>query len=212
MSEGTGIAQSSPGAAAAPPQGAALPAFAADVFFALPEIGEDMLARPAGETCPQFLAKLAASATPEEAVTFCAYLLPWPAAILWAHRCLLARPAPQAPRDALLVALVAEWLKSPAEGAARDDLRREALAIAGPARPRTPPVWIALGLGWSAGSLSPPDLPPVAPPAFATPRAVNAGILGLLAEVSPGERAATLAEFLSQARRIAAALAAGQGI
>ncbi|WAP69792.1 DUF6931 family protein [Jiella pelagia] len=190
----------------------ALAVLAREVFSASPEIGDDMRARPDGETSPQFLARLTSSATPEEALTFCAYLLPAAAAVAWGHRCLAARPETGGSRDAGLIKLIAAWLAEPWNSLQREDLRREILAIAQASRPRSPVVWISLGLGWSSGSISAPDLPAVSAPAFATPRAVNAGILGLLARVEIAERAATLEEFVSFARCIAAAIFAGEDL
>ena len=179
----------------------ALASLAREVFAARPELGEDIRARPGIETGPQFLASLMASTTPEEAVTFCAYLLPPAAAVGWGHRCLAAWPA-----------AIGEWLACPHDDRQREDLRREILDMAVARRPRSPAVWVSLGLGWSSGSISAPDLPTVPAPAFATPRAINAGILGLLARVGLAERAATLEEFVSFARRIAAAIVSGDDI
>ncbi|MCE7028377.1 DUF6931 family protein [Jiella avicenniae] len=192
------------------PRPAGLAGLASEVFAAIPEIADDMRARPGGETCPQFLARLVASATPEEAVTFCAYLLPPAAAVAWGHRCLAAKPAASGPADAFLMDLIAAWLAAPSDGPESEELRREILAIAEASRPRSPAVWIALGLGWSSGSISAPDLPAVPAPAFATPRAINAGILGLLARGEIAGRAAELQDFVALARRIAAAIVAGE--
>ncbi|NDW04491.1 DUF6931 family protein [Jiella pacifica] len=185
---------------------------ARDVFSASPAIADDMRARPGGETSPQFLARLMSSTTPEEAVTFCAYLLPPAAAVAWGHRCLAARPPTDGRSDARLVALIAAWLAESWGDLNREVLRREILAIAEASRPRSPAVWISLGLGWSSGSISTPGLPEVSAPAFATPRAINAGILGLLARSEIAARAATLDEFVTFARRIAAAIVAGEDL
>ena len=48
---------------------------------------------------------------------------------------------------------------------------------------KTPGVWIALAAGWSGGSMVGPDAMPVAPPPYLTARAVNAGVLSVLARV-----------------------------
>jgi hypothetical protein len=61
---------------------------------------------------------------------------------------------------------------------------------------KTPGVWIALAAGWSGGSLSAPELPRVPPPPALTPRAVNTGIMGVLAMVGIRHRAPTLKAFV----------------
>ncbi|MBP0615942.1 DUF6931 family protein [Jiella mangrovi] len=189
-----------------------LPVLAREVFSAIPEIGDDMCARPTAESCPDFLAGLLSSATPEEAITFCAYVLPPSASVAWGHRCLQARPSGQTAIDQTLESLIGDWVAQGGQDGSREILRREILEIAEPIRPRSPAVWIALALGWSSGSISAPDLPPLLAPSFATPRAVNAGVLGLLARCDLAERSDTLGEFVRLGRRIAAAIAAGREI
>ncbi|ORE92834.1 hypothetical protein [Aurantimonas sp. 22II-16-19i] len=187
-----------------------LPPLARDVFTAIPEIAEDMGARPSNETCPGFVDRLLASPTPEEAVTFFAYLLPPEAAVLWGHRCIAAKTSATTPAERPLADLIAVFVASGLAPDEREALRQEIRAVAETSRPRSPVVWIALGLAWSTGSLSAPDLPPLTAPAYATPRAINAGVLGLLARADIAERAATLSGFVAIGRRIAAAIAAGR--
>ena len=68
---------------------------------------------------------------------------------------------------------------------------------------KTPGVWIALAAGWSGGSMIGPDSVPVTPPPYLTAKAVNAGVLGVLARVDRKERAATLGRFVDMGIRLA---------
>lgn len=169
------------------------------VFAAIPEIAEDMRARPQSETSLAFLDGLLESRTPEEAVTFCAYLLPPHGSVGWGYRCLAPQTWTLTEIDSSLLQLVELWLREPSEEA-RYDVLETASAI----RPRSPAVWLGLGAGWSGGSISAPDLPPVPAPAFAAPRAVNASILSLLARAGTKDREGALRQFVGLGRRIAA--------
>jgi len=177
----------------------AIPERADAVFAAIPEIMEDMRARPGRESSFAFLDKLVDSPTPEEAVTFCAYLLPPRGSVGWGYRCLAPQTRTLTETDRSLLQLVENWLREPSEEA-----RFDVLETASTIRPRSPAVWLGLGAGWSGGSISAPDLPPVPAPAFAAPRAVNASILSLLARAGARDREAALRQFVGLGRRIAA--------
>ena len=68
---------------------------------------------------------------------------------------------------------------------------------------KTPGVWIALAAGWSGGSMIGPDSVPVTPPPYLTAKAVNAGVLSVLARVDRKERASTLGRFVDMGIRLA---------
>jgi hypothetical protein len=72
--------------------------------------------------------------------------------------------------------------------------------MAAPAK--TPGAWLALGAGWSGGSMAPPGMAPVPPPPFLTARAVNAGVLGGLARVAIKQRAAILSACVTMGVRL----------
>jgi len=102
-------------------------------------------------------------------------------------------------RNATSIARAAAWVAEPDE-AARAAMLDAAMAC----DIRGPGVWLALGAGWGGASLTPPDSPPVTPPRFLTGRAVNAAVLAALARVGLPRRQATLRDFLSMARDLAA--------
>jgi hypothetical protein len=171
---------------------------ARDLFEAFPVALEDMDARPSDRGSLEFVKDLMASRTPEDAITFSAYLLDKREAVWWGHQCLSAVPDKLAPEDVEMLALAENWVRHP------DEPQRMAALDAGMASQRkTPGVWIALGAGWSGGSMMGPDTVPVPPPPHLTAKAVNAGVLGVLARVDRKARASTLGRFVDMAVRLA---------
>ena len=167
---------------------------ARELFDALPQIEDDMKARPAEQDSIPFVEELAHSPTPEEAITFCAYVLPRRFAVWWGHECLRSRAALLTAADEELLELAAAWVANPDE-----DSRYAALDRAMDGSPMTCGSWIAVAAGWSGGSMVGPDLPPVPPAPHMTARAVNAGILTLLAQIEVAERVDTLRRFVRMA-------------
>jgi hypothetical protein len=164
---------------------------ASHVFEDIPEAGEDIRTRPDSETPLAFIALLQKSKTPEEAVAYTAYVLPRRKAVWWGHQCLTSVDHLLSPQDKMMLGLAENWVREPEEPV-RYRCLNEGLA----ARQSTPGVWIALAAGFSGGSLAPPDLQRVPPSPALTPRAVNTGIMGVLARVETKHRAATLKAFV----------------
>lgn len=171
---------------------------ARDVFEQISEISEDMETRPNTQNGLEFLRALLAGPTPEEAITFAAYALSPRHSVWWAHECLNALPELLTDQDKTMLALCAAWAANPAE-----DSRYDVLEAGLGAETRGPGVWIALGAGWSAGSMSPADQPEVPVQPFLTGRAVNAGVLSILARVPQDKRRRHLGHFVSMADYLA---------
>lgn len=173
---------------------------AQDLFAALPEIGEDMEARPRrNEGVMDFARGLLDGATPEEAVTFAAQMFTRRVSVWWGHECLRHVGDRLDPVDRQMMERAATWVAQPDE-----DARAAMLDAAMACEIRSPGVWLALGAGWGGASLTPPDSPPVTPPRFLTGRGVNAAVLAALARMPQPRRQATLHDFLSMARDLAA--------
>jgi hypothetical protein len=168
---------------------------ASELFEAFPTAGEDIAAAPADRPSLDFMADLVAGPTPEDGITFCAYLLPHREAVWWAHQCLDGVAQLLSPEDQHLLSLAEAWVRYPEED------QRCAVLDAGMAAPsKTPAVWIALAAGWSGGSMLPRDaVSPVEAPPYLTPKAANAGVLSALARVDRKSRAATLKQFVNMA-------------
>ncbi|PXA98380.1 hypothetical protein DMC47_08810 [Nostoc sp. 3335mG] len=174
-------------------------ALAAEIFAALPAVGEDMAGRPHnGDAALVFFPALLESKTPEEAITFGSYLLPPRKGVWWAHQCVSGLLHLLGEDDRHMLQLAEDWVRQPEEGQ-----RVAALTGAMTARTKTPGVWVALAAGWTSGSMVGPDLPAVPPPAYLTPRAVNAAILSGLARVDLLHRAQTLKAFVDMGLNLA---------
>jgi hypothetical protein len=164
---------------------------AKELFEAFPTAAADMKASPTEQPSIDFCRMLLAGRIPEEAVTFCAYLLPRRVAVWWGHQCLSHVPEALDEQDRAMLQLAEDWVRDPEE-----DRRYAALDQAMAAETKSPGVWIALSAGWSGGSLAPRGLAPVTPQPYLTARAVNAGILGGLARVATAQRAQMLKGFV----------------
>jgi hypothetical protein len=171
---------------------------ARDLFEAFPAALEDMAARPSDRPALEFVKELAGSPTPEDAITFTAYLLGAREAVWWGHQCLSLLADYLAAADQQLMSVAEDWVRQP------DEERRNRALEEGMAAPtKTPAVWIALAAGWSGGSMVGPDTAPVVPPPYLTARAVNAGVLSVLARVDRTRRAKTLGTFVDMGVRLA---------
>lgn len=175
-------------------------AIASDVFGLMPEMAEDMDSKPDQEGCIDFLNKLSAGDTPEEALTFAAYMFSPRNSVWWAHECLNSLPAHLHDQDEELLNLCKVWVGDPSETA-----RNAVLQMGLSKEKKTPAVWVALAAGWSEGSMAPESDAPVEAPKFLTGRAVNAGVLSMLARVSPEQRTATIEKFVEMAQQLATA-------
>ncbi len=167
---------------------------AQELYDSIPEIEEDVTARPNGHSSIEFITVLSKSETPEEALTYCAYVLPRRFAVWWGHECLRKIEEILDQTDKDMLDLAARWVGDPDE-----DSRYRALDAALEARVKSPGVWVALGAGWSSGSMAGVDVPPVPPPPFLTARAVNAGLLSALARYDVKTRAEHLQRFVRMA-------------
>lgn len=169
------------------------------LFAALPEMGQDLRARPqAEETVIALIARLRGGPTPEEALTLAAYGLSPRHAVWWAHECLMSLREDLPEGERRLLGLAAAWVTDPGPEA-----RNRVLEAAMQVGPGHPAAWVAFAAGWSGGSMAPADQPAVPPPAFLTGRAVNAAVLSTLARIPTLQRRRWLAHFLTMAEALA---------
>lgn len=173
---------------------------ARQLFDAFPDAGEDMSASPSDQPTLDFLGALVSGATPEDAVTFCSYMLPRRESVWWGYQCLSQLPDIMTPEDRQLMALAEDWVRRPDEEA-----RFAALEAGMAAKTKTPGAWIALAAGWSGATMLRPaaDQPQVATPPSLTAKATNAGVLGALARVDRKVRSAMLRSFVSMGVQLA---------
>lgn len=153
---------------------------------AVADLGEDAKALLSGGALAPvpFIAVLMERGLHADAVRFLAHALPRREAVWWAWVC--ARKASGAePAPAIKAALEAteRWIVQPTE-----ENRRQALHFGEAADFGTPAGCAALAAFMSAGSLAPPDAPPVPPGEFMTAKAVS-GSVTLAAVTTQPERA-----------------------
>ncbi|MEI8699792.1 MULTISPECIES: DUF6931 family protein [unclassified Mesorhizobium] len=164
---------------------------ARDLFMAYPAVARDMVARPTEQPSIEFCRALLAGRVPEEAITFCAYLLPERAAVWWAHECLSHLTVLLDHRDQELLALVRDWVSEPDSPHHRPEVSK---AAAMP--PTTPAAWIALAAGRHGnGSAIDASAVSALQPSPAA-RAVSAGVLAGLARVALEDRFSVLSAFV----------------
>lgn len=164
---------------------------ARELFNAFPTAAEDMKATPTATPSVDFCRALLDGRIPEEAVTFCAYLLPRRVCVWWGHQCLSRLKDMLDEQDEGMLALAEAWIREPEE-----ERRYAALDAAMDTRVKTPGVWVALAAGWSGGSLAPRGMAPVTPPPYLTARAVNTAILAALARMPATDRSGLLRDFV----------------
>ena len=170
-----------------------------ELFAKVEEAAEDIETRPERPMgALDFVVSLLRSETPEDAVTFASYILPHRHCVWWGHECLRQLEPLLSDDDQQMLALAVAWVREPSE-----ETRCAAMDAGMEIVNKTPGTWIALGAGWSGGSMSPPKYQPVPPPSFLTARAVNAGVLSVLALVGMKERRAMLDTFAQMAISIA---------
>ena len=165
--------------------------------MACPAIARDMRTLPTEQHSIGFCRDLLAGRVPEEAITFCAYLLPDRAAVWWAHECLSHLGELLDGTDHELLALVRDWVGDP------DSPRYRAAVNTAPATLPTPVGWIVLAAGWrDNGSAMAATMVSALQP-FPAAHAVNAGILAGLARVALADRFSVLSAFVEMGIQMA---------
>src|SRR5688572_18990279 len=156
---------------------------ARDVFEAFPTAHDDLEAKPTDQPPLVFLEALMESDTPEDAVAFCAYLLPRREAVWWACQCVRELNSSRNPAEDKALAAAEDWVREPEE-----ERRRTALDTGSDSDRNAPATWAALAAGWSGGSMTPVDQPPAPCPPHLTAKAVRAAVLTALARVPVKQR------------------------
>lgn len=171
---------------------------ARDVFLAFPTLEGDLVAKPGDAPPLDYLTRLVNSDTPEDAITFFAYLAPKREAVWWACRCVRLLGRGQHVARGSPLALSEAWVKEPDE-----DKRRAALNMAEAADSGAAETWTAYGAGWSGGNIAADENPSILAAPHLTAKAVRAAVLIAIAEGPPRERRERLRRCFDEAMRIA---------
>jgi len=168
------------------------------LFETFPELSEKISAKPSEQSATKFLQTLVAAGKIEDAVTFCAYLLPRREAAWWA--CRSARAASGHFADDRAAALLAAeaWVKEPDE-----ERRLAALEIGTRGHCDDPLTWVALAAGWSGGLLVSGPQRPIPMPQYMTARATHTAILISALSVKWDQRPAYLQACIADGTRLA---------
>jgi hypothetical protein len=178
-------------------------ATAREVFDAFPSAVDDVRVEPTDEPPLAFVRSLAAGPTPENALGFCAYLLPRREAVWWGCQCVRALcPSLTGPEGQALEAAEA-WVREP-----EDERRRAAMSVGMRGNRNVAATWVALAAAWSGGTMTAGDnAVPVAP--HLTARAVRIAVLTALARVGARDRAQQIKVCLDGALRLVGEQARG---
>lgn len=170
---------------------------ARDVFEAFPTAHEDISAEPNDQLPLVFLRDLAKGPAPDDALPFCAYLLPRREAVWWASQSVRALVDKPTKYDEAALKAAEVWVREPEE-----PNRRRALQIGTTANQRAASTWVALAAGWSGGPMivSEHGGGPPAPPQLTARAAFTAIRLALCGKP---DRVSCIAQCVERGVRIA---------
>lgn len=167
----------------------------ADLFASCPTAEQDVGAEGSGEPSEAFVRRCLAERRADDAISFCAYLLPRREAVWWACACVSKVDALTQPERACL-SRAREWAAKPDEAR-----RRKALETGLATSRRLSGAWLALAAGWSGGSVAPSDAPPAPASPAATAQAVRVALLSCGPRLAPDQRDVMMTQWVEQALR-----------
>jgi hypothetical protein len=171
-------------------------ATAREVFEAFPTANEDISTPPSDAPPLDYLLTLSAGPTPDDAISFCAYLLPRREAVWWAGQCVRDLIAQPSQHDEIGLRVAADWVEVPEE-----QRRRAALNYALNANQKLASTWVAFAAAWSGGAMILHEhAAPPAPPHLTAKAARAAVMLALAGKV---DRAAQIAQCVERAVYVA---------
>jgi len=169
---------------------------AQDLFVAFPTLQDDVEADSSELHPLDYTRWLASSDTPEDCLSFFAYLAPRREAVWWGCRCLHLLGT-EDPAGALAAADA--WVREPEE-----KQRVAALKIAEGTDTPDQTTWVAFAAGWSGGNIASTDQPsPVAAPPYLTAKAVRAAVLIAVSRAPFRDRRDRLERCLDEAIAVA---------
>jgi hypothetical protein len=169
-----------------------------DLFDAFPTAQDDVGIEPTDELSLDFLRTQIQKGRWDEALSYCAYLLPRREAVWWGCQSLREILPQSSPQELAALGIAEAWVKEPDEAS-----RRAALDLGNGGDHRSPSVWMALAAGWSGGNMVKPEQGNVPAAPHATARAVRAGLLIARCRVTPAQTPALFKTCLESGMRLA---------
>jgi len=123
-------------------------AAAREVFEAFPSAHVDIKTAPTDQSPIAYLRDLAKGPTPDEAIAFCAYLLPRREAVWWASQCVRELLGEPTATDETALNAAEDWVRGPEEAN-----RRRVLEIGFAADRSAASTWVALAAAGSGGPM-----------------------------------------------------------
>ena len=156
---------------------------AAQAFEDAPSLRESLPEPPEGAEPLAFLATLAASGSPVDALTYFAHLMPRRESVWWGCQCVRAIQG-----ESPGLAAAEAWVRDPHE-----KTRRAALDVGNAGDKRRAATWLALAAGYSGGDIGPADRTPlsaahpqiISPPVPAAPH-MSASAIGAAVALAVG--------------------------
>jgi len=171
---------------------------ARDLFEAFETAREDIRVEPTDAPSLTFVNSLVAAGDLQNAVSFCAYLLPRREAVWWACQSVRAVGRRTGDNEEANLRAAEAWVAEPEE-----DRRWAALDLGMAGDKTSPTTWAALAAGWSGGAMVRNEHNAAPAPAHATPKAVIAAILICTAPLQREVRDRHLLNCVQSAVRLA---------
>jgi len=168
------------------------------LFETFPTTVTKLKVEPTDDAPVGFLENLSAQEKFEDAVTFCAYLLPRREAVWWACGCAKAFLDEIPPGGAASLRAAEAWVREPNE-----ERRSRALDVGTRADSNDGLTWLALAAGWAGGMLSSNPKAPVPVPQYMTPRAARIAILLSARGIKASERSSLMRSRIAEGIKLA---------
>jgi hypothetical protein len=169
-----------------------------DLFDSFPSAVADVGAADEDLNALDFLRRLVASHQWEPAISFCAYLLPRRAAVAWASRSIRRMLSAPRPDEDRMLGFAEAWVEDPEE-----PRRRKVLAAGTVGDAKSPATWVALGAGWSGGSVVPEEMGYVAADPEQTAKAVRVALFIALSRLEAKEKQRVMTACLQDGIQLA---------
>jgi hypothetical protein len=171
---------------------------ASDVFEAFPSLSEEVSAVPTVDPPLAYLRQLADSRTPEDAITFAAYMLPRRETVWWSVQCVRALAPPQTESEDRAIKMAEVWVREPEE-----HRRKAAMDIGMKLDKNNPSTWVALSAAWAGGAMTAGDHQGPPNPMQLTPQAARIAILIALSRGASADRQAAIKLCIDGANKLA---------